>query len=166
MISQPGTKNGQAAEGTSGAGGATDRQNNADPAASIQAAMGVLLAQAATYVAAKRDLLQLRLRTLAILIAVGFLAFIALISLVASVAVLLVVGTAGALAAGFDIPIWAGQLITSLTAVVVGALFLYVSLVYLRHSSLRRTIARYEHRRRSSPVSQSRPHSPANAAAS
>lgn len=165
MNSENGTPNlGDGAGASHGPTGANGQSIGEAPAASIHAALAEFLAQATTYFAAKRDLLELRMRSLAIALVIGCLALIAAISLVATAAVLLVVGVAGGLAAAFEIPLWAGQLITSLTAGVIGILVLYTALIYLRYISLQRTIARYERRRQPHRADRQRAHSPANVA--
>lgn len=131
--------------------------------ASFQAVMAEFLAQSATYLSAKRDLLQLRVRSLLIALLVGFLALIAAVSLIAAAAVLLIVGAAGGLSAAFDLPLWAGELIVSSSLFSLGALTLYAALVHFRHASLQRTINRYERRRKPDRTSGPRVSATANA---
>ena len=134
-----------------------------EAAASFQAVVAELLAQGATYLSAKRDLMQLRVRSLLVALLVGFLAFVAAVSLIAAAAVLLIVGAAGGLSAAFDLPIWAGELIVSTSLFSLGALTLYAALVHFRHASLQRTIARYERRRKPDRTSGPRVSASANA---
>ncbi|MBL9125889.1 MAG: hypothetical protein JNG90_19765 [Planctomycetaceae bacterium] len=97
------------------------------------------------YWMAQRDLLGLRLRTVAVLAIALSLGLVAITTVVVTSVVLLLVGAAGALAHLLDLPVWGGQLAASLTILVGGSMLAYGLMFLLRRGSLKRTVARYEH---------------------
>ena len=122
-------------------------EHGIDPLAPLKKHLAELAEYVGCLLSVKSDSVRSSLRSLGMYATVGFLGTIAAVALIAKATTMMLGGIAGGLGELFGQRLWAGQLVTAFSVLVVLAIVIYVVMSKLTNSSRLKAVQKYEQRR-------------------